>query len=355
VSLIPEYILQQVLVRGFRVFRENEDLIRALFRNLESRDLEDVVRFFQKSAIDICINYPDKDVVIPMIVILMGNETESDPSLGDYQHGAKDYRNLGQAPFPREELLGDQTILGAGSVGNVGGPSGSGKILMDPVTALGGTATTITAPSSTTLLIDPYEEPTVYARILEGTGVGQQRTVASITPSLSGGPVIVEIGTAWDTVPDNTSVFMLISPADPNGYTGEPAKLYVPSDNIEGLGQVYEARYRLDMLAYPQELTMYLYSMAKAIFTVARGTFEKHGMLSLSMGGTDLGPMPEFYPQNAFRRSMNVTFKYAFDVITEISQAVANELQIHLSTRHPNVEDPDDVERVVITTTLNLP
>lgn len=354
-SLIPEYILQQVLVRGFRLFREREDLIRVLFRNLERRDIEDVVRYFQQSVIDICINYPDKDLVIPAIVILMGNETESDPSLGDYHHGAKDYRNLEQAPFPREELLGDQTVLGAGSVGNVGGPAGSGKILMNPVTALGGTSTTITAPSATTLLIDPYEESTVYVRIIEGVGAGQERVVASITPSLSGGPVIIETVTAWDTNPDSTSVFLLIGPPDPVVTTGEPAKLNTTADNIESLGQIYEARYRLDMLAYPQELTMYLYAMTKAIFTVVRGDFEKRGMLSFYMGGTDLGPMPEFYPQNAFRRSMNVTFKYAFDVVTEISQAVASQLVLDVTVHDPDSKDFDDVERSAIITSLNLP
>jgi hypothetical protein len=355
VSLVPEYILQQVLVKGFRAFRENEDLVRVLFRSLEQSDLEDVVKFFQKNTIDICINYPDKDLVLPAIAILMGNETESDPSLGDYHHGAKDYRELEQAPFPREELLGSQTVLGAGSMAPVGGPAGAGEILMSPVTALGGTSTTITAPSSTTLLIDPFEEPTVTAVVLEGLGEGQRRTVVDITPSLSGGPVIIEVAPAWDTTPDATSVFMLVGEADPVGYTGEPAKLYTTSDNVESLGQIYEAKYRLDILAYPQELTIYLYAMMKAIFTVSRKSLEKHGLIVFTMAGTDLGPMPEFYPQKAYRRSMNVTFKYAFDVVKEIEQAVATQLQLALTVHHPDVDDVDDVERATITTSFSAP
>jgi hypothetical protein len=146
---------------------------------------------------------------------------------------------------------------------------------------------------------------------------------------------------------------MLVGPPDDDTYTGEPAKLFDSSSVIEGVGQIYEARYRLDILAYPQDLTIYMYSMLKAIFTVARSRLEKHGLLNFAMGGTDLGPMPEYYPQQAYRRSMNVSFRYSFSVLKEIEQAVATQLDLYLTVHDPDVHDPEDVERSTLTTTFS--
>lgn len=332
--------------------REREDLLRAMFRNLEQRDLESVVKYFREKTIDICINYPDKDIVLPWIVILLGTETESDPVLGDLQQNAEDFRRMGQAPFPKEELLGSQTVIGSGSVGNVSGPAGSGKLLLEPTTAVGGTLNTITAPSSTTLLIDPYEENEVFVVTMEGTGAGQRRSVVGITPSLSGGPVIIEVSQNWATTPDATTVFKLVSAPDFPGGTGEPSQLFVPSDNVERLGQIYQAQYRLDVVAHPQELTIYIYSIMKAILTVSRFNMAKQGLLTMSMGGTDLGPVPEMYPTIAYRRAMNLSFRYAFDVIQPIEKEIANQIRIALSVHDPGVKDFDDVERVVTDTSF---
>jgi hypothetical protein len=322
-----------------------------LFRHSEQGDLQEIVNFFRNKLIDVCINYPDKDLVIPSVIILLGSEAESDPVLGELQQGAEGFRE--EAPMPQETLQGDQTVLGGGSVSSVGGPAAQGRLLLTPTTATSGTSTTISAPAGTTMLIDPYEENEVYVETLEGTGSGQRRLVTAITPSLAGSPVVIDVSESWDTIPDDTTVFKLIGSrlVEP---TGEPSKLFAPGDNIERLGQIYEARYRIDIIAQPQELTIYLYSIIKAIFTIDRQNLLSQGLLSFSMGGTDLGPLPEYYPQLAYRRSMNITFKYAFDVITSMSQEVATQLQLALSVHDPDVDDNEDVERTAITTSFNV-
>lgn len=352
-SLLPEFVIQQTLVKGFRAFRENPGLVRMLFRNLEQSDLQDLVTFFRDNVpIDICINYPDKDLVLPCIAILMGSETESDSFLGELQEGAKAYRE--EIPFPQEQVLGDQTVLGGGSVSNVGAEASRGKMLLVPTTAEGGSSTTITAPAGTTLLIDPYEEDEVYVEIIEGTGANQRRLVGSIIPSLSGGPVIIEVTTVWTADPDNTSVFKLISSRSLEG-TGEPSKLFTPGDNIERKGQIYEARYRLDIMASPQELSIYLYSMVKAIFTIAHQSLLAQGFIYFSMGGADLGPLPELYPTLGYRRTMNLSFKYAFDVFVDLGEEVASQILVALSVHDPDIDDDGGVDRVAIETSFNVP
>jgi hypothetical protein len=351
-SLVPEFIIQQTLVKGFRVFRENPDLVRMLFRNVEQESLQDLVEFLKDSTVDICINYPDKDLVLPMIAIILGSEAETDTFLGELQEGAQAYRQ--EAPFPQEQILGDQTVLGGGSVSNVGGGAAQGNLLLIPTTAEGGSSTTVTAPADTTILIDPYEEDEVYVETIEGTGAGQRRLVTSITPSLAGGPVIIEIDSAWATIPDNTTVFSLRGPRKLAG-TGEPSKLFTPGDNIERKGQIYEARYRLDIIAKPQELAIYLYSMTKAILIVAHQSLLAQGFIYLTLGGADLGPLPEFYPSLAYRRTLSLSFKYAFDVFAEMSQEVASEISIALAVHDPDVDDYEDVDLEVSVTSVNIP
>jgi hypothetical protein len=352
VSILPEVILQQVLVRGFRAFRENEDLFRMLFRNLTTREQEDIVAYFRKTPIDICLNYPNTDVKIAFIAIMMGGDAETNPILGDLQQSSEDFQTFGRQPFPKEELLGDQTVLGAGTVGRVDGPAGSGKLLLPPTTAESGSVNTIVAPRGTTNLIDPFEENQVYAVILEGTGAGQTRSVSEILPSLSGGPVVITVATNWDTNPDNTSVFKLVSGADPVQMSGEPAQLFTSSQHVERLGQLYESTYRLDIGAAPQEGVTYLYAVVKAIMFIARGDLEKQGILQMRMSGADLSPLGDAQPDIVFRRSLTLTFKHSFDVIRELSQEVATQIRLALSVYDPDILDSTDIERVVSTTTV---
>jgi hypothetical protein len=107
-SIIPELVLQQMLVQGIRAFREDERLLRMLFRNFTLEEVEGIQKFFRDDSIDISLNYPDADLKLPAIVILMKNESESQAFLRDYQQSTSDWME-GSLPLPKAELLGDQT------------------------------------------------------------------------------------------------------------------------------------------------------------------------------------------------------------------------------------------------------
>jgi hypothetical protein len=332
-----------------------------LFRNVNQVELEDIRLFFREESIDISINYPDKDLVIPSIVILLKNELAREDLLGDFQQGPSDWNQLGY-PLPEAELLGDQTILGSGSRSTT---AYAGNLLMEPVTAIAVDSTSITAPEGTTTLIDPYEE-TAFVVTMEGTGAGQRRQVTSITPSLIGQGVDIEIATAWTTLPDTTTVFKIVGEPDPGiapdrqgatmrGYTGEPARMYSSGDMIERYGAIFESNYQLDIRAASPEGVIYLYNVVRALFYASRNYLIKQGFLNLGIAGSDIAPSTDYYPGLVYGRSLTVTFQNAFDVFLEIEEPLASTIQVALDVHHPDVLDPNDVTREVLQTEFDIP
>jgi hypothetical protein len=262
-------------------------------------------------------------------------------------------RMLGYNAFPKDELLGDQSVLGSGSVRAVHGITGSGTLLVEPVTATGATANSISGPSSITNLLDPFEEAS-YVVTMEGTGAGQRRQVVGIVPDRITGEVVFTVSPNWETEPDETTIFKVVGSPDSNGMTGEPSLLYARSDHIERTGQLYRCRYRIEVSAYPQEAMLYLFTVVKAILMTSRPYLQKQGFMNTVLGATDLAPIPDLYPQIAYRRSLTVEFVHSFDIFAEVTQPVASKILLALSVHNPDVQNPGDSEFVVSETELIL-
>jgi hypothetical protein len=349
-SIIPELILQQMLVKGIRAFREDERLLRMLFRNFTLEETEAIQKFLRDDSIDISLNYPDADVKLPCVVILMKSESEDQAFLRDFQQSDSDW--LDNVPLTKAELRGDQTTLGSGSQTTLGEP---GKLLLDPTTAIGGTSDSIIAPEGTTGLIDPYEE-TVYVVTMEGTAAGQRRLVTSITPSQIEQGVEIVVDDPWIVIPDDTTIFKLVgAPTEPEEQVvGEWPKLYDTDSGLERFGAIYRVSYQLGIYASDQEMVIILYNLFKAIVISSRKFLLKNGFLSVQMAGTDMIPVSDMYPQLAYSRSLTLDFRYHYDVFVTIAEELATSIVIDLAVHTPDVQDPDDVERVVSETTIDL-
>ena len=82
-SVLPEFIIQQTLVRGFRMFREDDRLISVLFKNESQANLQFIKDFVQTQVIDFSLTYPREEVKVPAVVLLLRNETEAQGYLND--------------------------------------------------------------------------------------------------------------------------------------------------------------------------------------------------------------------------------------------------------------------------------
>lgn len=350
-SILPEYIIQNALIQGLRLFRENTKLLDMLFRNLTQTELDAVREFMRNKAIELSMNYPDQGLSLPSIVVTLKNDAETESFLGELQQSVEEIKHFTGQPFYKEELQGDQTVLGAGSTANVGY---QGVLLYPPTTAVGGATNELWAPLEMSKLFDPYERP-AYAILMEGTGSGQRRLITSVIPSAIKNRVIIEVDSAWATIPDATTIFKVVEGDDSEATEGEPSKLFSSTDNIERLGQLYTATYQLDINGENQETPIFLYNIVKAIFIAVRKYLIKQGLQNLKMSGSDLAPAADYFPTVAFRRSLLLEFVYPFDVYDEISEAVAEEINLKLSVHDPDVTNGSDIERIVSETEFDVP
>jgi hypothetical protein len=350
VSILPELIIQQTLIRGIRAFRENEKLTNMLFRNVDVQERQAIRDFLRNDSIEICINYPDQDLKVPHIVILLKSESESQPFIGDLQQSVSDLHGMGVVPFSQDELMGEQTIVGSGSVSQT---SHQPPVLVMPTKALSGTAKTIMAPESVSSLIDPFESE-VYLVIIEGVSKGDKRLVDSIMP-VRGEGVLIEVTEAFTIAPDATTIFKLIGPYEDNGVTGIPEKIYKSTDKIERMGTVFKCTYQLDMSGTSPEAAIYLYNIVKAIFFAANDLLIKQGFLTfVKMSGSDIAPILDYSPTPVYRRSLSIDFEYSFDVFKEITEPLAREINVVLSVHDPDVAKYEDTEVVVSETTITV-
>jgi len=349
-TAIPDLILQQMVVQGIQAFRADERLIRMLFRNFTQEEQQMVWEYFRDNSFDISMNYPDQEITLPAIVILMKSESEREAFLRDYQQGPSEY--LDSPPLPKDELRGDQTVLGSGSETTTGEPA---KELLEPTTAIGGSSNTIIAPEGSIKKVDPYDNP-AYVVTMEGTAAGQRRLITSIVPSNNGTGVTITVDSVWIVNPDDTTVFTIVEQyVEPDErVVGEWPKLFDQTDYVERFGSIYSVSYQLSIFAPDQELVIIIYNVLKAIIFTSRKYLLRNGVINARISGTDLVPQPEFYPSLGYSRVLTVEFEYHFDVLVPASELIAESINLQIMVKDPDITNPDDVERIVSDTEVDL-
>jgi len=352
-SIIPEYIIQQALVRGMRSFREDGRLLDILFHNLTQTEQEAIRDFFREKTIDLCLNYPSQDLKLPAIVLLLKSEVEApNQFLGNLVQDQFSIEESEPLPFMLRQPQAPATVVGAGSEGPVWG---EGEIVFDPVIAVLGGPDYVDIPEGTITEIDPFEYD-VWLEILEGTGAGQKRqiiSVAGVDPRTTGLPVRITVSPVWVTEPDDTSIVQIVNPHDSEGVTGEPSKVFDENTILERRGSIYSSAYQLLVLAPNPEMTIFIYAVVKAIMFLNHSFLVKQGLMNLKLSGSDFMPRSEFLPSLAYQRALTMEFDYHFDVYTDISDQAINQLVISIVGHHPDDTQPG-VEKELIQTTLDL-
>jgi hypothetical protein len=346
-SIMPEFVLQSVLVKGIRTLRENPNLIDMLFRNLHQQDVVALRKFIRDNTIDIALNWPNASVKIPSVIISLKSESESQAMLGNLIQGPTNIAATDR-PFPTDES--SVANMGDGSLTTVGAPVPG--IPVDPITATGGTSTTLTFATLPGFKFDdPFEitEGELIVVIRSGTGAGQRRKVSNIVVDENGSTVNVTM--AWGTSPDNTSVFEFQHNLN-LAYTGEPSKLFKKDAVLERIGAQYKPTYQVIIVGPDAEMTIFLYAMIKAIFFINQRYLHRHGMINVRMSGTDFVARPEYFPDLAYQRALIVEFDHTFDVYLE--PEIVRQLQIGVYVYDEDVTDGSGVGRVVVETDLDL-
>lgn len=350
-SLLPEFVLQQVLVKGIRTLREQPDLIDMLLRNLRQEDVNGVRKYVRDNSFDIALNWPSSMVKIPSIIISLKSESESQAFLGNLIQGPTNIRETG-VPFPTDELTSPATTLGSGSKTTVGSPIPG--ILSDPIEVLSSTSTSFSFAITDEFKVgDPFDVPygELIAVIREGTGAGQRRRVTEIEVSPITG-VKANISMAWGTNPDTSSIIEFQHSAEFN-FTGEPSKIYKGTDVLERFGAQYKTSYQSLIIGPDQELTIILYALVKAILFINYETLNRNGMINTKMSGTDFAVRSDYFPEDAYQRALIIEFDHTFDVY--LKPEVISQISCDVGVYDPDPTDGSGVGKVALSSTIDLP
>ena len=100
-SLIPEVIIQRVLVDGIRDIRNSSWKSDQLFKSVPQSFAQEFYELLTKTPIDVTINYPREDSQFPCVCILLRAEEESQIMIGDLLSSGYDENSglLGSGEF----------------------------------------------------------------------------------------------------------------------------------------------------------------------------------------------------------------------------------------------------------------
>ena len=349
-SILPELVLQQVLVKGIRGLREQPNLVDMLFRNLHQDEVTALRQYIRDSSIDIALNWPLENVKVPSIIISLKSEAESEAFLGHLIQGPTNIRATG-TPYQMDELVAPATTLGSGSQTTVGSLA---ALLADPIQVTSATASTFQFPITDDLdASNPFDVPygDLVAVIRKGTGSGQRRVVSDIAVATN---TLLEatVTANWGTTPDTTSIIEFQHIADFE-FTGEPSKLFTSSDVLERQGAQYKTTYQMLIIGPDQEMTIFLYAMVKAIIFINYDYLTRHGMINPTMSGTDFVARNDFLPERAHQRALSIEFDHTFDVY--LTQEVISQINIGVEVYDPDVTDGSGVGKIASNTSITLP
>lgn len=313
-ALVPEHILQGVIVRGINAMRKDARLVDQLFRNVDAEGQRQMRELFKTGVpFDLCLNYPREVLKLPGIVILLRSQDEGQAWLGDSM-GAE----LPEA-FTYEGGIEGEILGGVASASAIGGEA---KLAYGPTYVLSGTLSTVTVGRP---LSQDWRGRDMTCRIVAGTGTGQIRKITSNTPT------VISVQPNWRTPPDSTSVIE-VRGGSAEYIGGNPHKMYDRWDTnlwVENRG-VYDAMQYQIIIASPNpSMTIYLTMILRAILFLSRNLLEQQGIINLKVSSTDLVPRAEYLPDVSYTRSLNVSFMSPFNIFQEIGD-VGRELQVAL-------------------------
>lgn len=334
-SVVPEYVLQTTIVRGIKQMRNDARLIDQLFKNLDRKAVDQIRLFIKTQAFDLCMNYPRSPLKIPAVVILLKGEKENQAFLGD---------DMG-LDVPEEFAYDSESPDGIlGGTASVTTMSGNPVVVFGPFTAFTGTENTLRIQTKE-WITDQYLTREHNVRIKQGTGVGQVRKVSGNSPT------VLMVSADWKTIPDSTSVFDIVLP--PDEVLGEPSTLYDRSQDpmLERKGGLYDLSYQLQVMGPNPEMTIFLSVIMKAIFTRFRTFLEGQGIINFALSATDFTPRPEYQPDNAYLRAVNMDFIFPFDTF-QGPEGVANSFRLILEGEPPDLSIA--VDPVLIDTSFTI-
>lgn len=327
-AVIPEILLQRVIINGYRKLRNDPRLLDSLFKNLPQDQQEAVKDFVLNVPVNFSVNFPRGDLKVPSLILVLKNESENIPFIGDSMQGND----------PQEHLIDTLGSHGA----STSDTSGLTSLLLEDLVVKSSDGNSVTfAPSEEDRMLELIENPVpcMLAHVVSGRGKGQVHLVTRIRQDG------LDISGTFDPYLDSTSRIDLRRVHDDEAQTlGEPSRVFDAGNrsNLRTKGAEYEVNYYLHVIAGQQEEVIYLYSVIKALLISQRSMLEGQGIIALRISGSDFAPRTEYLPSEVFQRMMTLTFTYPFSFTEEID--VPDKLAVNLQPVDANTQESCEIQ-----------
>lgn len=315
-SMMPEYILQQLVIKGVNAFRADNRLIAFLFRNANRSFVEQAIEFVQKHPINVSIGWSQTAVIYPHVAIVLKGSTEKQGFLGNLVTESEDYTT---AP---SIFTYDDT--------SVGTLRQTKTILYGPYEASGG--------GTNYIVVDDVFTDKRYigysVEVIGGTGKSRVSTITDM------GQDTLYLETTYSSAFDETTVYQIsdISTAE---LIGEPMRIFSGDDIVETYGYEEHLVYDLNICCSNPEQKLVLTALVRALVLSNYDSFERNGLRNITMAVADLASIPENYPDITYGRQLTLEFDTMFTtarVFTNDGASAAIGLDVIIGNAFPTTE-----------------
>jgi hypothetical protein len=239
---VVEELLNKVITDTMAVIKKNPDIINAVFQHINTPYGNKFKKFIVENDIKVILNFPRDGAVLPCYCIMLGEEMEESEALGEY---------LETDDVERET-------------------TGNFKVEYDSDTKEHYIDTQIIPIIGVTEL---YNETT-------------DRDINNYTVS--------------QTNPSR----IILSETDASQNDSIQATILHLYTDMASFGTLMGMSYRIECWSDNADLTVYMYHLLKFIMLYKRQLLIENGILKPTIRGTDLEPVPDYFPTFVFRRSL---------------------------------------------------
>lgn len=239
---IVEELLENTIRTHLNLLKSNPEIIETIFCYSNTAYIKEFRDFITNNDIEIIKNFPRTTQKFPCYCIMLGDESESSESLGEFLEVSSDV------------LANTNTY----------------QVLQD---------------ANGNFYIDTHKTQIVSVDVITNLTTGKEIQNCAYDPSVAGRIMLQENAALNDTV---------------------EATIIYTQDGINKSGTMMEFSYRIECWADNSNLVVYMYHLLKFIMLYKRQLLIENGIVNFTVKGTDLEPIPDYMPTFIFRRSLIV-------------------------------------------------
>lgn len=343
-TTLPDLVIKNAIVNGIIEIRKDPKIIDALFANMSIDQITSLKHFLLQNSIAFESNFPrDQELKLPAIILTMVSDDDSQEIIGNYMGAgtkAIGQPNLADTIGGHGASISDLSNLNTKVIGNIQVDS----VGYDEETDV---STLYWNPIFSSEIVKAFANLpsscfSVYTT--RGRGAGQKHIVTRLSNNS------LDIDGTFDPQLDGTTYIDLRYTEELGHIDGQPLRSYLEGDTAlyERTGSFYDARFQLAIVTGSQIETVFLYTLVKGILLTQRRYIQKHCMHNLKVSGSEFAPDRTMQPNEAYSRSLTVSFKYEFGILEELEAFSRIDL-----TLIPKESDGDSCGPIVVSVNVN--